>query len=156
MVRGRDFSDVVYTLLIVEKVRRVEEVADAMGMTYAALHARIINRTCFSADEIRSLITEVPDARLVNYFLEESSFIPAVRLGHSEAHDMLSSITNKLEATQRGANRVIIDATDVLEIIDAGIASGKIDHRIARLALTAIDATERALASLRLMLDALR
>ena len=117
---------------------------------------RFTNRTCFSADEIRSLVAEVPDARLVNYFLEGSSFIPAVRLGHNETDDVLMSITNKLEATQRGANRVIIDATDVLEIIDAGLAGGRIDHRVARLALTAIDATERALASLRLMHDALR
>ena len=77
--RGREFADIAYTVLVVEKKPGVETVAATLGMTYAVLHSRLINRTCFSADEINALVRAVPDVRLVNYLLKETGFIAADR-----------------------------------------------------------------------------
>lgn len=156
MERGRDFSDIVYTLLVVEKLRSIEDVAEALGMSYAALHARLINRTCFSADEIRRLIVEIGDARLVAYFLDGSKFIPADRPHHAMDDADLDGTTDRNIKTQRAATRVVIEATDVLEIVDAGLAGQHIDHRVARVALAALEETESALATLRVILTAQR
>ena len=156
MDRGRDFADIVYTLLVVEKLKRVEDVADAIGLSYASLHARLINRTAFSADEIRAIILLLQDVRLVEYFLEDTNYIPVLReVERGEGNGSSASAVN-LSIVQREASRVVIDASDVLEFVDAGVAGGRIDHRIARLALGAIKATERALASLRLTLVSLK
>lgn len=51
---------------------------------------------------------------------------------------------------QRGATRVVVEATDVLELVDAALAGGGMDHRKQRLVLKEIEEAERALASLRL------
>jgi hypothetical protein len=48
---------------------------------------------------------------------------------------------------------VVIEATDVLEIVDAALAGGGMDHRKQRLVLKEIEDAERALASLRLSLN---
>lgn len=154
MERGRDFADIAYTLLVVEKLQRIEDVADAIGMSYASLHARLINRTAFSADEIKAIIARVPDIRLIEYFLEGTDFIPVHRqVARYEGAGTHSPTATDVVSVQRAASRVIIDATDVLEFVDAGVAGGHIDHRIARLALRAVKATERALASLRFTLS---
>ncbi|MCJ2103074.1 hypothetical protein [Methylobacterium sp. E-046] len=133
----------------------MEDVADAMGMSYASLHARLINRTSFSADEIKKIIVQVPDIRLIEYFLETTDFIPVHRqVARYEGGVIHSLPPADVVSVQREASRIVIDATDVLEFVDAGVAGGQIDHRVARLALQAIKATERALASLRFTLRA--
>jgi len=110
--RGRAFADIVYTILIVEKTYPVGMVATALGMNYAAFHSRLINRTCFSADEIQNLLEVVPDPRLASYLLERSIFVAAER--SSGAAEPVASL-------QRGATRVVIEATDVLELVDAAL-----------------------------------
>ena len=145
--RGRQFADIVYTILVVEKSPGIDHVARALGMTYAVLHSRLINRTCFSADEVRALIQVIPDPRLVGYLLEGTQFVAADR-PMPEDTDALASGT-----IQRGATRVVVDATGILELVDAALAGGGMDHKNEALVLGEIDATERALASLRLRID---
>ncbi|MBB3661079.1 hypothetical protein FHX15_006354 [Rhizobium sp. BK650] len=144
--RGRAFADIVYTILIVEKACPVEVVASALNMNYAAFHSRLISRTCFSAEEIQSLLEIVPDPRLASYLLEKSIFIAAERSSATGQEQPAGSL-------QRGATRVVIEATDVLELVDAALAGGGMDHRKQRLVLKEIEDAERALASLRLSLD---
>lgn len=144
--RGRAFADIVYTILIVEKAYPVEVVATALSMNYAAFHSRLISRTCFSADEIQSLLEVMPDPRLASYLLEKSIFIAAERSSCTEQAQHAGSL-------QRGATRVVIEATDVLELVDAALAGGGMDHRKQRLVLKEIEDAERALASLRLSLN---
>ncbi|GAA3072953.1 hypothetical protein GCM10010520_20260 [Rhizobium viscosum] len=141
--RGRAFADIVYTILIVEKAYPVDVVATALGMNYAAFHSRLISRTCFSADEIQNLLEVVPDPRLASYLLERSIFVAAERSSGVEQAEPVASL-------QRGATRVVVEATDVLELVDAALAGGGMDHRKQRLVLKEIDEAERALASLRL------
>jgi hypothetical protein len=145
--RGTAFANIAYTILVVERSPRIEEVAASLGMTYATLHSRLINRTCFSADEIVALLRAVPDARLVDYLLSGTAFVaadrPKVDVGLSES----------LEGVQRGATRVVVEATDVLEIVDAALAGGGMDHRNISLVLDEITEAERALASLRMKIS---
>ncbi len=54
---------------------------------------------------------------------------------------------------ERGATKVVVGAADVLEIIDAAMAGGGLDHRQGALVQSKIDETERALASLRIQLQ---
>jgi hypothetical protein len=148
--RGRGFADIAYTILVVEKTPSVERAAALLGMEYATLHSRLIGRTCFSADEIRDLICAVPDARLVSCLLEGSRFVAAERLPADEKPRDAQAASRSI---QSGAARVVVSAADVLEIVDASIAGGNIDHRAEVLVLKEIDETERALASLRLRIE---
>lgn len=152
--RGKDFADIVYTILVVEKKPDIAEVAEALGMTYAALHSRLINRTCFSADEIRALVRNVPDPRLVSYLLDGTKFVAADRaVADGDAADQEIGKPALRDAIQRAATRVVVEAADVLEIIDAALAGGGMDHRDERLVLKEINETEQALASLRVKIE---
>lgn len=148
MERGQDFAAIAYTILVVEKNPRIEDVASRIGLNYATLHSRLINRTCFSADEIVSLIRAVPDRRLVSYLLDGTAFTAADR---PPADRQLNSDIGGL---QRGATRVVVEATDVLELVDAALAGGgTLDHRQVNLVLTEIGQAEQALASLRVRIE---
>ncbi len=147
MNRGEDFAHIVYTLLVVEKQKSVEEAASVLGMSYASLHSRLIGRVPFSADEIRALIRMLPDARLVSYLLDGSDFVPAERLKPSANRNHIN------EAVQRGATRVVVEAADILELVDAVLAGGGLDHRHKKLLMQDIVEAERALATLRLQIS---
>ncbi|TBW39023.1 hypothetical protein EYW49_07790 [Siculibacillus lacustris] len=54
--RGREFADLAYTVIVAEKRFPLKRVALDMALGSDALHARPINRTALSADEIRRLI----------------------------------------------------------------------------------------------------
>lgn len=149
--RGREFADIVYTILVVEKTPGIEVAAAALGMTYAVMHSRLINRTCFSADEMNALIRAVPDVRLVSYLLEGTDFVAADR-PLQDVHPEIAE-TMGIAGLQRGATRVVVDATGILELVDAALAGGGLDHRKEAMVLKEIEATERALATLRLRID---
>lgn len=152
--RGKNFADIVYTILVVEKNPDIEAVATVLGMTYAVLHSRLINRTCFSADEIRALIRTVPDPRLVSYLLEGTKFVAADRaVADLDAMGQQSERSALRDAIQRAATRVVVEAADVLEIVDTALAGGGMDHREERLVLKEINETEQALASLRVRIE---
>jgi hypothetical protein len=146
--RGREFADIAYTVLVVEKKPGIETVAAALGMTYAVLHSRLINRTCFSADEINALVRAVPDVRLVNCLLKETGFVAADRPAPDAAS--LDGQPAETVGLQRIATRVVVDATGILELVDAALAGGGMDHRREALVRNEISETERSLATLRL------
>ncbi|MDM9624033.1 phage regulatory CII family protein [Rhizobium sp. S96] len=147
--RGSEFANIVYTILVVEKSPDVAVVAAGLGISYSTLHSRLINRTCFSADEIRALLQVVPDARLVAYLLQDSAFVAADRPQLYED----SSPEAYADSIQRRATRAVVEVTDVLEVVDAALAGGRMDHRYETLLLDEIDEAERALASLRVRLQ---
>lgn len=143
--RGKEFADLLYTLLVVEKTPSIGEAARSLGMTYATLHSRVVARTCFSADEIRELIRMKPDPRLVSYLLDGTSFVAADRaVAGRSSHRALGD-----RQVQRGVTRVVVEAANVLDIVDASIAGGGLDHRREAIVLEKIADTERALASVR-------
>ena len=63
-----------------ERQASVREVAAAMGLSYGALYARLRGRVCFRPEEVRMLVTMVPDPRLVEHMLAGTAFafIPRV------------------------------------------------------------------------------
>ena len=77
--RGDEFSRLVYQILVIEKRRAIRDVAAAAGMEYASFHARVIGRTHFKAQEVSRLIAEVPDPRLCDYVLRNTSFVAVPR-----------------------------------------------------------------------------
>jgi len=146
--RGSDFAHIVYTLLVVEKAMTVEEAATALGISYAVLHSRIIARSAFSADEIRSLLRLLPDQRLVSYLLDGTKYIAAERSTVDSEQAALVNVS-----IQRGATKVVVEAAEILELVDASLAGGGIDHRSKRVVLKDISEAEQALASLRLRIE---
>lgn len=118
--RGSDFAHIVYTLLVVEKPMTFEEVAFALGMSYAILHSRIIARSAFSADEIRSLLRLLPDQHLASYLLDGTKIVAADR----ETVDSDQSVFVNA-SIQRGATKVVVDAAEILELVDASLAGGR-------------------------------
>jgi hypothetical protein len=57
------------------------------------------------------------------------------------------------ESIHRGATRAVIEAADILEVVDAALAGGCIDHRQISIILSEIGDAERALASLRMRIE---
>ncbi|MGO1118094.1 phage regulatory CII family protein [Rhodovibrionaceae bacterium A322] len=138
----RDFNDLIYSLLVVEKSPSVEETAKAMGMSYDMLYARIRDRVPFRAHEIRALIAAVGDKRLADYFLTDSAYIAVDR----SMPDSDGSVEGDV---YQGAARYVLQAASVLRAVDDGLADQHIDHR-ERLAIEQeIHEAERALAALR-------
>ena len=142
--RGKEFSQLVYQIVIQEKAPSAEQAAAAMGFDYHAFYARVINRVVFSADEIRALLSAVPDPRLVTYLLRGTPYVAADRLEPITASDE--------EAIHRGATRIVIEATDILEAVEAALRDGRVDHRDAIAIRSEIEIAEHALASLRMRL----
>lgn len=138
----RDFNDLIYSLLVVEKAPTVEVAAKQMGMSYDMLYARIRDRVPFRAHEIRALIAAVGDKRLADYFLQDSGFIAVER-------SMPDSDGSVEKDVYQGAARYVLQAASVLRAVDDGLEDQHIDHR-ERLAIEQeIHEAERALAALR-------
>lgn len=139
--RGRSFAQIVYQVVITEKVVPLEKAAAALGMGYDALYARINGRTHFTADEIAALIACVPDPRLVGYLLRHSNLVAVERV-EGEMEDAEQEI-------MRATHRILIEAADVLEAVDHAFKDKRIDHRDAMIIQKEIEVAERALLTLR-------
>lgn len=145
--RGQAFAELVHRLLTGSDRTDIEATARAMGMPYHTFYNRLRNTTPFSADEIRRLLAVLPDARLLHFLLEGTRFVPAERMNAVDAPEDVD--------IQRGAERIAIEAADVLRATYLALADRRIDHRDARVIRDEIDIAERALASLRQHLDML-
>lgn len=139
--RGRTFAQIVYQVVVVEKIVSLEKAAVVLGMGYDALYARINGRTHFTADEIAALIACVPDPRLVGYLLRDSNFVAVERVD-GEPDDAEQEI-------MRATHRLLIEAADVLEAVDHALKDKRIDHREAITIQHEIEVAERALLALR-------
>lgn len=138
--RGRSFAQIVYQVVVTEKVVPLERAAAALGMGYDALYARINGRTHFTADEIAALIACVPDPRLVGYLLRHSNLVAVERVD-GEPDDAEQEI-------MRATHRILIEAADVLEAVDHAFKDKRIDHREALKIQQEIEVAERALLTL--------
>lgn len=141
--RGKDFADLAYTVIVAEKRWSMKRVAGDMGLGYDALHARIVNRTPFSAEEIRRLIRSAPDPRFVAWLLRGTRFVAAERVEEGDEMDV-----GDVDAIQNAAMRIAIEVADVLEAVQNGLADHRIDHRDALEIRDEIEIAERALATL--------
>ncbi|WP_377295386.1 phage regulatory CII family protein [Rhizobium sp. SG2393] len=139
--RGRSFAQIVYQVVVVEKIVALERAAAALGMGYDALYARVNGRTHFTADEIAALIACVPDPRLVGYLLRHSNLVAVERV-EDGLDDPEQEIT-------RATHRILIEAADVLEAVDHAFKDKRIDHREALVIQQEIEVAERALLTLR-------
>ena len=139
------FADLVYTVLVAEKKWPLKEVAEAMGMLYATLHARLHQRVAFSPEEIRALIAAAPDIRFAAYFLEGTPFIAID--GYAEPTD------DSPESVHLGATKTVLEAADVLRAVEQSLDDNHIDHREKARIGKEIAEAERALATLRHRLE---
>lgn len=141
--RGKDFADLAYTIIVAERRWSMKRVASEMGLGYDALHARIVNRTPFSAEEIRRLIRSAPDPRFVGWLLRGTRFVAAERIEGEDEADGADA-----DAIQNAAMRIAIEVADVLAAVQDGLADRRIDHRDALEIRDEIEIAERALATL--------
>jgi hypothetical protein len=75
MPEGGGFAAIVHQILVRERRRSMRDVAAALGLSYAALHARVSGRVPFSPTDINLLLHEVPDVRLVDALLRHTRFV---------------------------------------------------------------------------------
>lgn len=141
--RGAEFASLVYQIVVTEKLYSAKKVAMDMGLGYDAFHARAVNRTPFSADEIRRLIRVVPDSRLVAWLLRGTPFVGADRVAALDGDS-----DPEIEAIHLSATRIVLEAADVLETVEAALEDHRIDHRDALEIREQIETAEQALASL--------
>lgn len=139
------FADLVYTVLVAEKKWPLKDVAKAMGMLYATLHARLHQRVAFSPEEIRALIAAAPDIRFAEYFFEDTPFIAVD--GGAEPAD------GSPESLHLGATRTVLEAADVLRAVEKSLDDNRIDHQDKARIGKEIAEAERALATLRHRLE---
>lgn len=94
----------------------------------------------FSADEIHDLIRVAPDIRLANYFMDGSRFIATER-GDDDA--------TAAETIHRGATCSVLEAVEVLRVVEESLKDEIIDLRERVMILSEIGDAEQALAALR-------
>lgn len=142
-----DFVPLLHQILVRERQRPMREVADALGMSYAAFHARVIGRTPFSPGEINALLREVSDIRLVDALLRHTRFSAMERPqpGGAIAGD----------SPQKTALHALEEIVDALKDMGADVSpraydAGTVAHIDAHL-----NEAQRALATLRLVLPQL-
>lgn len=147
--RGKAFADLLHQVTVMEKVRSLDDIAAFLGMDYHTLYARVNGRTPFSAEEIRALIHCIADIRLLSYFTDGSAFVPVERAAPAPlpVHPTLQ------DGLVREAHNAVLEAADILEVIVGALADSKVDHRDSVQIRRELDHCERALASIRRLLD---
>ncbi|MGV2975785.1 phage regulatory CII family protein [Roseibium alexandrii] len=147
--RGKAFAALVHRTLMRREKSDLDKIAQKMGMSYPAFYNRLRHATPFSADEIQSLLIIVRDPDIASFLLAGSPFVAAERQIGPES----ISFEKNLE---RGAERIVIEAADVLRAAYEALRDNRIDHREELTIRQAIDEAERALLTLRGHLDVLR
>lgn len=149
MSRGQDFADLVYRIVVSDGRYSLATAASGMGMLYGTLYARVRNRTCFSAEEIRGLIRTVPDPRIISYFLEGTNLVAVERSAEAgESGDGTALIP--------AAHQLVFGAADVLRLLETALRDGKVNHREATKIEAELIAIERVLLALRELARRLR
>ena len=149
------FARLVSLILTVDKTAEanIDSIAHKMGITASTLRSRIRHddqRTKFTIDELKSLIQATEDLRLVDFFLEETSFIVSRRIsqsGNGKVEDIKT-------ATRDGADDAMIETADVLETVLHALKDGNLGHREKAKIISEIEGAERSLASLKAVLEA--
>lgn len=136
------FAQLLYTLLVVEEVKSVKEVAAALGLKDQALYARLYGRVRLSVEEARQILRLLGDVRVADYFLNGSPYVAVDR--HEETEPM------EAEHVRNRATTTMFDVTDVLKEVERSLADdGRIDHREKLQIQKRLQEAERSLTALR-------
>ncbi len=145
-----EFAPLLHQILVRERRHSMREVADALGMSYAAFHARVIGRVPFSPGEINTLLREVCDIRLVDALLRHTRFSalerpqPGGSSGGMNAQGTallaLQEIVGALKDMAPDGGPSALDAATV-ERIDAHLNEAQRALATLRLALTQVSRT---------------
>ncbi|WP_316162829.1 phage regulatory CII family protein [Bradyrhizobium sp. SZCCHNRI20481] len=138
-----EFARLVYQLLVTERTVELDVVANAIGMKYATLHARLNRRVHFRPAEIRALLGIVQDQRLISYFLQNTRFTFAERPPVDPAP------ANALEWSHEALFRIV----EALQKLTSALEDNVIDHRERLQLLSQIEQAEVAVASLKATVD---
>ena len=138
----KDFAHLLYTLLIVEEVQSVKEVAAELGLKEQALYARLYGRVRISVGEARRLIEILNDSRIPDFLFKESQFVAINRQPCDTAGGS--------ENVRTQATSTMFDVTDVLREVEISLADdGRIDHQEKARIQQRMAEAERSLAALR-------
>ena len=113
--RPEAFGALVRHVLVGQNGAEIRDIADALAMSYHALHARLSGRSSFSPEELRRLFRLYPEPRIGDYLLAETPYItirqPAVtdpypaytplRAGLQALHEVIALLQNLLQAADR-------------------------------------------------------
>ncbi|WP_425062197.1 hypothetical protein [Pyruvatibacter mobilis] len=67
----------MHQVLVMEEQFGMRQGAEACGIAYDTVYARVCKRVVFSAEEIRNIIRAAPDPRFAAYILSGTRFVPA-------------------------------------------------------------------------------
>ena len=73
------FAHRVSQVLLTGKGVALRDLADALGLRYHALHARVTGRVAFTPNEIRRLLQQYPEPGLADYLLARTPYIAMPR-----------------------------------------------------------------------------
>lgn len=142
-MRGFDFAVLVHEILIDSRNEwTIENIADRLGVTYEVLYARLGTnmRVAFSADEIRELIRQMPDPRLLYYLLDGTPFIAVDRL-QPDFQNEQNLVLKMMSA--------VAEVGDIAKQMGVALGDNKIDHQDRSRLLNEVVEAEHALANLR-------
>lgn len=139
----QQFHEILYKILVSEKRMPVKLLAPKIGIREPTFYARLRGNGEFSPLEIRSILHEIPDMRLISWLLSRTRYIPVDRFEEIS----VSSYTN--ESLRKTALLMLIEASEAANQIELALADDRIDDREAELIRTDIEAAERAIARLR-------
>jgi hypothetical protein len=74
-----DFAKLVGRVLLTDKAIRLGALADALNLSYQALHARMLGQVAFLPVELRQLFRMFPDPRLADYLLTGTAYTAIIR-----------------------------------------------------------------------------
>jgi hypothetical protein len=82
-----DFPHLVSRVVMTDNGIRAQPLADALNISYQALHARLSGRVGFLPRELRQLFRTFPDPRLADYLLIGTGCTAVLRPAVIESHD---------------------------------------------------------------------
>lgn len=140
------FAALAHRKLVGNRKWPIRNVAAAMSLSAESLYARLYGRTPFDPEEIRLLLGAVHDIELANHLLGLSSLIAV------ERSELASS---PAESLQRGALKTLLDVTDIVRATEHALLDGHLDHREKAEIRRQVLEAERAVLSLKQLLDSL-
>ncbi|MEP1340605.1 MAG: phage regulatory CII family protein [Ekhidna sp.] len=141
--KEKGFSEILYQILVSEKKMQVKELAPKIGIREPTFYARLRGHGTFSPKEVKAILHELPDMRLINWFLSGTRFIPVDRI------DANPQIEGTVESLRKTALLMLIEASEAANQIEVALADNRIDYKEAKLIRSDLETAERAIAALR-------
>lgn len=141
-----DFQSLLYTLLILEKIRPVKQVAADLDLKYDAFYARVQGKTPFRIEEVRRLLQVIPDDRLAAFLLDGTPYLAAPRPQYDPGAPPAEPTHTGLRWTVAD---VMVQVSEIIKEIDQSFEDAKLDHRDRRRIAEAIADAEQSLGTLR-------